>query len=118
MYSCKYFTPEEFSRVGCDISQMSPELLSMLDAVRELSGIPLVITSAFRTVEHELLHGRDGSSSHCKGLAVDIRCYSSQWRFKIVTAALSVGFSRIGIASNFIHLDIDSKKMQKIIWTY
>ena len=37
---------------------------------------------------------------------------------KIVQALLTAGFTRIGIASTFIHADDDPSKPQNLIWTY
>jgi hypothetical protein len=31
---------------------------------------------------------------------------------------MMVGFNRIGISHNFIHVDMDMNKTQNLIWTY
>lgn len=102
---------------------MSNEFLSMLDHARDLAGVPFKITSGYR-IEADLERLRkqgykvSPNSSHLKGLAADIACTDSADRFNIIDALLSVGFSRIGIADTFIHVDIDLDKPLYSIWTY
>lgn len=102
---------------SCSSSDMSEELISRLEYARALCGFSFKITSAFRSVDYELEKGRTGSSSHCKGLAVDISCYSDDRRYILVQNLLRAGFTRIGIASTFIHADIDFSKNASI-WLY
>jgi len=98
-------------------NNMSKEFLFVLDEAREIAGIPFVINSAYRSPEHPLSI-KNPSSSHIKGLAVDIKATDSNTRFKIVKALMTVGFTRIGIADTFIHVDLDLDKTQNVIWTY
>ena len=42
----------------------------------------------------------------------------SRMRFKLISALFEVGINRIGIADNFIHIDIDPDKDENVIWTY
>lgn len=116
----KYFAPSEFVKCNpsCSITQMDEGFLALMDCVREAAGIPLVINSAYRSKKWELLHGRTGNSAHTKGLALDIRCNTSQNRYKIVKAALSCGIRRIGIGKSFVHLDNDATLPQGVIWDY
>lgn len=116
----KYFVEKEFQRCtpACHLSDMDPAFLDTLDRVRELAGIPLVLNSAFRTKAWELQHGRTGTSSHCKGLAVDIRCGSDASRYRILSAALRLGVCRIGVGRTYIHLDTDGTKSQNVVWHY
>ena len=96
---------------------MSKEFLFVLDEAREFAGIPFIINSAYRSPEHPLSI-KNPNSSHIKGLAVDIKATDSKTRFKIVKALIEVGFTRIGIADTFIHVDLDLDKTQNVIWTY
>jgi len=116
----KYFKLKEFDspdKPGSG-SNMSKELLHMLDAARKIYGKSMYITSGFRTESHNKKVGGVKSSSHLKGLASDIACLESINRFEMLKALLEVGFKRIGIASTFIHVDIDKDKSQNVIWTY
>lgn len=99
------------------MEDLSDVLLDKLDIVRSLCGFPLVVNSAYRTFDYEQSKGRSGSSSHCKGIAVDIAVQSDEKRLKIVQNSLRAGFQRIGIAKNFIHLDLDNDK-PSCIWLY
>ena len=96
---------------------MNADFLAKLDEARSVAGIPFIINSAYRSPEHPLSI-KNPTSSHIKGLAVDISSKYSRERFLILDALLVVGFSRIGIADTFIHVDLDLDKSQNVIWTY
>jgi hypothetical protein len=96
---------------------MDKDFLFVLDEAREFAGIPFVINSAYRSPNHPL-SVKNPTSSHIKGLAVDIKATDNATRFKIVEGLISVGFTRIGIADTFVHVDLDFNKRQNIIWTY
>jgi|TARA_B110000858_G_C17528964_1_gene348324 hypothetical protein len=96
---------------------MDEEFLERLDQARAFADIPFIINSAYRSPNHPLSI-KNPSSSHIKGLAVDIKATDNATRFKIIDALLFVGFKRIGIADTFIHVDMDYGKRQDIIWTY
>jgi uncharacterized protein YcbK (DUF882 family) len=94
-------------------------LLQHLDAIREKLGRPVTITSGLRCSEHNRAVGGRPTSAHLKGLAVDISCGSSIERYELLGALFTMpGFTRIGIARDFIHVDIDVKKPQRVVWIY
>ena len=104
---------------------MSQDFLDLLDKARDRAGIPFVITSGYRTHEHQEAMKRKGykvskDSSHRLGLAADIKCTNSANRFKIIEALLYVGINRIGIGKTFIHADLDNRKHKpiEVIWNY
>jgi len=121
----KYFKLSEFD---CPFeegsgSKMKPEFLEKLDEAREIAGIPFKITSGYRTKEYNedlIKRGYKASrnSSHLKGLAADISVKDSKSRFIVFNSLLLAGFTRIGIADTFIHVDLDTDKTQNVIWTY
>jgi uncharacterized protein YcbK (DUF882 family) len=115
-----YFSEGEFigANPPCKKSDMHPDTLLRFNEARELAGVPFAINSAYRSVEHEKRMGRAGTSSHTTGRAMDIACTNGNARMKIVQALLKAGFTRIGIASTFIHADDDPTKSQNVIWTY
>lgn len=96
---------------------MKEELIERLDYARALAGFPFIINSAYRCRSYEISMGRSGTSSHCKGLAVDLRCDSDYKRLIMVQNLLRAGFRRIGIAKTFIHADLDKDK-SPCIWLY
>jgi len=116
----KYFTYSEFDCPSLKGSgeNVSDELISMLDIVRKKYGKSITINSGYRTAKRNKLVGGKPGSSHLKGLAADLKCDNSIDRFKLTNILLEVGFTRIGMGSSFIHVDIDKDKTQKVIWTY
>lgn len=108
----RYFTDNEFMRAvpSCKLDKMDEEFMTRLDNARHIAGYKFVILSAYRNVAWEKAMGRNGTSSHTKGVAVDIKCVNSEARLFIVRALLEVGFKRIGIYDSFIHVDSDSSK--------
>lgn len=115
--SLRWFKPIEFEQASpsCHIEQMDLRLLEMLDDLREAVGFPLVINSAYRTKEYDLLRGRTGCGYHTLGRAVDIACTDASKRAWIVAKAIEVGFKGIGVASTYIHLD---NRSDFKLWTY
>jgi len=101
-----------------NLDKMDKTFLLRLDEARERAGIPFVINSAYRTPEHNAKIGGKPNSSHLKGLAVDISVTNSRQRFIVLNALLEVGFTRIGIADTFLHVDLDNGKSKEVIWTY
>lgn len=97
---------------------MDIDFLAKLDKAREYADLPFIINSAYRSPEHNAKVGGKPGSSHIKGLAVDISAKDSRTRFLILDALFAVGFTRIGIADSFIHVDSDIDKSQNVIWTY
>ena len=97
---------------------MDASFLLMLDKARDIAGVSFSITSGYRTDAHNSKVGGVSNSSHKIGKASDIACSDSGKRSKIITALLAVGFTRIGVASSFIHVDNDNTKSQDVIWTY
>jgi len=119
-FNLKEFDSPDLSGSGLN---MDKDFLSMLDNARDIAKTPFKITSGYRTKEHNVaiykkLGKKPIESSHLKGLACDIACSDSRARFLIINALLEAGFTRIGIANNFIHVDSDCEKSQDVIWTY
>ena len=97
---------------------MDDTFLQMFDKARDIAGVPFIVTSGYRTPQHNQLVGGVDSSAHTKGYAADISCRDSKSRYNIVNSLQVAGFTRIGIASTFIHCDNDPEKPQEVIWVY
>ena len=97
----KWFTDAE-------VEGLDPELVRRLDTARGFAKVPMEITSGYR-------EGDD--KSHGRGLAVDLRCSTSYRRMRIVSGALVAGFRRIGVYDRHVHLDVDEKLPQDVMWT-
>lgn len=99
-------------------SLMNEHFLGMLDDARGIASVPFIITSGYRTPEHNKAVGGVENSSHMKGYAADISVMSGSQRWAIIDALIKVGFNRIGVGSNFIHVDNDPSKPENVMWTY
>ncbi len=113
----KYFNESEFN----NFDMMDKKLLSMLDEMRGIYGYPIKITSSYRGPEHPIEAAKKQPGEHSYGAAVDIVSDSGGKTFRLVKAAIEVGFTRIGISrkKGFIHLGIGYPNApEKTIWTY
>lgn len=81
-----------------------PVLLILLDCVRWEATrqaerpVPLVITEDWR---------ENDENTHGDGLGVDIRAHTSSARYYLLTAAYEVGFTRVGVYCDDLHLHLD-----------
>ena len=117
----KNFSEEEF--YCCEIcrmgfKEMDTDFLFKLDLAREYTGVPFVISSSIRCKKHNKKVGGSKTSSHLKGLAVDIECGNDKDRYKIIAGCKMAGITRIGISKTFLHLDSDGNKNRERIWVY
>ena len=113
----KYFDKSEFN----NFEMMDEKLLSMLDKMRGIYGYPIKITSDYRSPEHPIEAAKEQPGEHAYGAAVDIVSDVGGKTFRLVKAAIEVGFTRIGISrkKGFIHLGIGYPGApEKTIWTY
>ena len=115
----KHFSPEEFNH----FDKMNPELLVLLDELREIYGKPIIITSDFRGPNHPIEKAKpNGPGVHSFGVAIDVASVGGTTTLELVRAAIAVGFERIGVSrkNNFVHLDIADRTHQrtKSLWTY
>jgi uncharacterized protein YcbK (DUF882 family) len=92
----------------------------MIDEARSRAKIPFVITSWTRCKEWNTKVGGSNTSSHLLGKAIDIKYNNSMDLFKIVSAIIAVGFTRIGInyKAKFVHVDIDLDKTSPVLFSY
>ena len=113
----KHFNESEFN----EFDKMDKALLIMLDNLREVYGYPIKITSSYRSPEHPIEARKTKPGEHAYGAAVDMVCVGGEATFKLVEAAIKVGFTRIGISrkKNFVHVGIGYEGAPPItIWTY
>lgn len=117
----KFFSDKELKcKCGCNKVDMDEDFMRMLNKARSIAGKPWKVNSAYRCAEHNAKVGGKKNSAHVLGCAADISAPTSQKKFEIVTAALQAGFTRIGIGSNFVHLDAahTSSHPANVLWTY
>lgn len=113
-----HFTNEELRCPCCNELSFSADMLEKLNKARRIAGIPFVINSGYRCFKHNQEVGGKETSAHLAGLAVDIECTNSRARMLILSSLISMGFTRVGIGSNFIHVDDDPSKDPKVAWLY
>ena len=119
----KNFKRHEFAcKCGCGFDDISPKLVAKLQLARDLFGEPIKVNSGCRCLSHNRKEKSRDTSSHIKGLAVDVSCNNTD-TFKLIKLAYCLGragFKRIGINTKkkFIHIDIDKEKAQNVIFTY
>lgn len=113
----KYFNESEFK----EFDKMDTALLIMLDNLREVYGYPIKLTSTYRSPEHPIEARKAKPGEHAYGAAVDIACVGGEATYKLVKAAIEVGFTRIGISrkNNFVHVGVGYEGAPPMtIWTY
>lgn len=112
----RYFKPDEFAVP----SRMGYEMMLWLDRLRAAAGVPMVITSSYRTPAHNAAVGGASDSAHCDVPcnAVDVgarpRPDDPNWnysRWMIVSSAIMLGCKRLGLyADGSVHIDMTHDK--------
>lgn len=113
-----YFTLKEQECKCCGTGKFAPDFLDRLNKAREIAGVPFVINSGFRCFENNKKVGGTENSSHLVGCAADISTPDNYTRFKVLYGLIQAGFTRIGIAKNYIHCDDDPSKPMQVSWLY
>ncbi|MEL6413461.1 MAG: D-Ala-D-Ala carboxypeptidase family metallohydrolase [Pseudomonadota bacterium] len=90
-----------------------PDFLDHLQELRDQIGKPLVLNSAHRCPQWNALIGGAPRSRH-KRLAVDI-ALRGQDRIELLRRSQSLGFTGLGLAQTFLHLD---RRRLPAIWFY
>ena len=116
----RHFKVKEFAcHDGSDFIKVSSKTLDCLEDFRVALGLPVIITSAYRTLYYNRVKVKSADTSqHVRGRAVDIdftdamkKRYSSK---EVVDLAISCGFTGVGYYDyyddqgnhvNFFHLD-------------
>lgn len=99
-----------------DKALLKNDLYNRLLTLSQNCVIDIVITSGYRSLTENKKVGGVPNSSHLNGSACDIWVRNDAERFLIVQSALKVGFERIGVAPDHVHIDIDTTKNQKRLW--
>lgn len=97
-----------------EVEGLTDKLKVMLQALRYEAGVPIYIKSGVRP--------DDSGSEHSFGAGIDITddlasdSITSSWRFAVLRAAFLVGFTRIGVYDNHIHLGVSTSHAQRVCW--
>ena len=116
MVEFKYFSRNEFKCSETGNNQIQDEFIHALDRLRESCGFPFAITSGYRDPSHSVEAKKEKAGQHTLGIAADIAVAGGAQRFMIVSKALELGFSGIGVARTFVHVDI--RTSQPVLWCY
>ena len=110
----EHFTKEEFDcQCGCGNGDIviDQRLVNELECVRVHYKKPMRINSGIRCLSHNRNIGSRDTSSHIKGLAVDIGCNDMATRLELMKHLLrDAEFTRVGLHKEFIHADVDTDK--------
>jgi len=113
----KHFRLEEFNCTHTTANMMDEAFLTRLDMLRGQCGFAFRITSGYRDITHPSERNKpNGGGTHTQGIACDIAVSNGVERMTIVKKALEMGFTGIGVASSFIHLDM--RTTTPVMWTY
>ena len=113
------FDRSEFAcKCGCGYDAIDLTFVEKLQCVRDLVGKAMHINSGCRCPSHNAAVEGVPHSAHMRGLAADISTMDGELRFKLIGAAMTIGFERIGVGKNFVHLDIDPDLPQPRLWPY
>ena len=101
------FSPAEIACRGTGQLKLHPEAMDKLQALRDRLGKPLIIRSAYRSLEHNRAVGGAKASKHMEGTAFDI-AMANHDPVAFEAAAREVGFLGFGYypRSGFIHIDL------------
>lgn len=86
-----------------------------LDQLRGRCGFPFIITSGYRSPRHSIEAAKDEPGEHTRG-AADVGVEGGAQRRKIVAEAIGMGFTGIGVARTFVH--VDDRLGDPVMWVY
>ena len=100
------FSPREIACKGTGKIIVNGDALDRLQALRDRLGKPLIITSAYRSPQHNKRVGGAKNSLHMQGIAFDVRMDNHD-PHEFESAARAVGFTGFGYypKSGFMHID-------------
>ena len=101
------FSPAEIACRGTGKLLLNDAALDALQALRTRLGKPLIIRSAYRSLEHNRAVGGAKASKHMEGVAFDVAMANHDPE-AFEAAARAMGFKGFGFypRSGFIHIDL------------
>tara|TARA_B110000503_G_scaffold11940_1_gene16094 strand:+ start:14766 stop:15125 length:360 start_codon:yes stop_codon:yes gene_type:complete len=117
----EYFYREEFACQYTGENKIKDEFIERLDKLRKACGFPFIITSGYRSPSHPIEAKKKVAGQHSQGNAADIKVSDGLQRYKLVAQAIALGFTGIGVASTFIHVDtrdLHDDAVGPVMWTY
>lgn len=123
-----YNRREFVCKCGCGFDAIKPELVDMLQVIRDRAGAPVFINSGCRCKTHNAKVGGVANSSHTGGYAADI--YISGWdNFRLgdyikrlykqgLLPHLKYCYRINGSTSTAVHVDVDGTKKRSNIFGF
>lgn len=112
----KYFKKEDFACSETGENGISEDFVHRLDELREACGFPFYITSGFRSKSHSVELKKAQPGTHARGIAADIAVQGGMQRRLVVEKALEMGFTGVGVAKGFVHVDV--RDATPVLWCY
>ena len=106
------FDSSEFEcKCGCGFDDVHPELVEVLQEMRDDIGEPITITSACRCPEHNANVGGSKRSQHLNGTAADIvvKGCTPSYIYEYLDNKYPDKYG-IGKYNSFTHIDVRSKR--------
>lgn len=120
----RYFSVRELAcGCGCGRGQddMDADFMRKMEQIRVTFDRPMAVNSGFRCPRHDEAVGGSGSGCHTVGKALDIATPSSEYRMWLIKIASAHSITRVGMAKDFIHMDMCGKPENKApvaMWLY
>lgn len=107
----KSFSPREMACKGTGTLLIDANAMDKLQALRDRLGVPVLVTSAYRSPDHNKKVGGAKESLHMQGRAFDIRMDNHN-PTEFEAAARACGFTGFGYypKQGFIHIDTGASR--------
>lgn len=112
----RYFKLEDFDCQETGENEMDEAFIHRLDGLREACGFPFYITSGYRSKQHSIEKRKSQPGTHAQGIAADIAVTGGVQRMAVVKKALALGFTGVGVAKGFVHVDL--RETTPVLWCY
>jgi uncharacterized protein YcbK (DUF882 family) len=112
----QFFQEEEFKCSHTGEVNMERDFVALLDRLRGRCNFPFHITSGYRSPLHPIEAAKFVPGTHADGIAADIAYFNSQQLYTILKYAYELGFTGIGVADSFVH--VDTRAGEGVSWTY
>ena len=113
----KYFKISDFDCQETGENEMSEGFIHALDQLRAACGFPFHVTSGYRSpTGHFIEKAKQTPGTHARGIAADIAVSGGRQRMQIVQHATALGFTGVGVAKGFVHVDI--RDAAPVLWCY
>ena len=110
----KHFIGKEMAcKDGAEEYMYAPELMNVLDNIRDHFNKPVIINSGYRTPEWNMKVGGAKNSYHVKGMAADPEVKFNFGQIMAKEASSIMGDGGVIRYTNFVHVDVREYKYRK-----